>query len=259
MTLPPLRAHGVEIPEIEAKRKEINENRRELREAQAHLRSLEGRMQQARDEDTQAAIVAKRQGAKDPGPKAEKKLQGEIEKARREVRVLEGISHELAYEASDLLAEHAETILEGLMGTLQEHNSAQLEALARVDAARSARAQLANTLSRVRAVIEEEEPLPGPAGDRMEVFNFNLQNLMRVEEPQIQRVLAHLRAESGDTRQRDQIVAQEDVMADENNVVDLTLESARPEGFDYFKIRRAARLAGVDVDEAVRAAQANGG
>src|SRR5215211_2515075 len=244
MDIPRLRQYGVEIPEVEAKRKEINENHRELRMTQSQLTVLKQQREQARVVDTQAAVKARREGKKDPGARAERKLEAEIEQVTREISVLEGLAAELEAEASELMSEHAEEIQAALIKTLQEINHEQLDALAKVEVARSQRLQLTSTLQKTVAATPAPPVEEGREGGQDTVTimaHHGMDSIMRVGEDQIQKVLAHLRAEAGDTGQRDMIAEQENPPADVNFAG--TAGMAVPAGKAYYEQRKAERVA----------------
>lgn len=239
--LPPLRTFGVEIAEVEAKRREIVETRRALRLAESQLPQLEQGVERARGEDTQAAIKARRAGRKDPGGRGEEKAQAELDRLRREIAVLQGVDHALTTEAQEILAKHAEEITQRLKEALGEINGGQLAALAEVEAARSRRLQLQSTLAQVSALVPEPEVV-AEGGDFVEVLvHHAADSVVRVDENDVQKVFAAIRAEAGDTAQRDELVAMENPVADVLHLGAAGLP--RPAAYQRFKERRAERAA----------------
>jgi hypothetical protein len=241
--IPPLRTHGIEIPEIEAKRKELNDNRRALRQAEAKLRQLEAQRQQARQEDTRLAVAAKRKGEKDPGDKNTARVDKEIEKASREVAILQELERQLEQEAGELLADHAAEIRSGLMETLEDLNNSQLLAINRLEESRSQRLQLSNALTQVMGALPPEAaPVPTEGHHTFEVLaHESSQSIMRVDETQIQRVISRLRAEAGDTGQLQEIAAME--YQPDDVFYPCAAGMGRPEGLKYFQQRQAERAA----------------
>jgi hypothetical protein len=240
-TIPPLKAHGIEIRSLEDLRKEIAENRRELRLAQSQLPQLEQVVEQARLADTRAGVQARRAGKNDPGPKNEQKAQAELDKVRREVAVLQGLDAQLASEGQEILGKHAEEITQKVRATLSEVNESQLAAIAEVEASRARRGQLSNVLAQVAALAPQPEP-QAEAGDYVEVLVHHAgDSIRRVDEGQIQKVLACLRAEAGDTGQRDQLAAMESPVADVFHLGAGALPV--PEGKIFYEQRKAERTA----------------
>lgn len=240
--LPPLKAFGIEIVGLEASRREIVENRRQLRLAEARLLQLEQEVERARVEDTQAAIRARREGKKDPGAKGEEKAQAALDRLRREIAVLQGLDAQLTTEAQQILGEHAGEITQRLKGALAEVNDAQLTALGEVERARSQRLQLSTTLAQVSALIPEPDTVDAEAGPFVEVIHhYDPASVHRVDEGQIRKVFAHLRAEAGDSAQRDELAAQENQPADVFFLGAAGLP--RPAGKVYFEQRKAERAA----------------
>jgi hypothetical protein len=240
-TPPPLKAHGILIPELEARRKEIVENRRQLRLAESQLPRFEQGVERARLEDTRAGVRARREGKKDPGPKNEMKAQADRDRLRREIAVLEGLDVELTNEAYGILREHGEEIIQALDDNLKELNDTQLAALAQVAATRSQRLQLQSVLGQVSASIPQPEA-QATGGDYSEVLvHRDPGSVLRVDENEVKKVLAHLRAEAGDTGQRDQIAAQENPVADVFFPGAAGMAVAR--GRSFFEQRRAERAA----------------
>jgi hypothetical protein len=239
--LPPLKAHGVEIPTLEDLRKEIRENLRALRLAESQLPQREQGVERARVEDTQASIRARREGKSDPRPKNEEKAQAALDKARREIAVLQGLDTQLTTEAQEILAKHAAEITARLQATLTEANNTQLAALDAVEAARAERLQLSTVLAQVAAVAPPQAEAQGEAGDYVEVLvHHDADSVFRVGEDQVQKVLAFLRGESGDSGPRDQLAAMENPPAD---VVDFGTSLPVAAGKVYFEQRRAERAA----------------
>jgi hypothetical protein len=161
--IPRLKAYGVEIPEIEEKRKEINETTRELRMAETRVHQLEGQRENARFQDTRQGLKAKRRGKRDPGTKHQDKLEGEIAAAKRECEILSALLAELEGETRDLVTEHSHTILEGLRAAQRELDQEQLKALETLSTTRATRQGLQQSLDKVAAVAEAP-PSPEPQG-----------------------------------------------------------------------------------------------
>jgi hypothetical protein len=241
MNLPPLRAHGVEIKQIEDKRTELNQNRRERRMAEVQLRQLEASVEQARMQDTQAAVRARRENRKDPGPRHENKLRAQIEKLTREVSVLEGLGAELEAEARDLMRDHAQQITEALRANLGRINEAQLGALSQLENARSQRQELLRTLGHVDAFVPVEAVEDqGPGRDYTELGGIHgTKSIRQMDDHDVMRVLAQLRAEAGDVAELETMAAQE------QPVVDIYFPGAsglpKPAGRIAFEQRRAER------------------
>jgi hypothetical protein len=249
--IPPLRAHRVEIPEIEAQRKEIHANHRELRMAEVRLTQLGNRREQAEVEDARDAVAAKRAGKKDPGDKHQKKLEGEIEKAQREVDVLKGLQTELEQEAWELMRDHAHEITEALNTNLEDLNTRQLEAITQLEAVRAQRQGTLRTLETVSSFTPPEQPeAQGNGTDTFEVVVHNRANFHRLDDQQLQKVIAQLKAEAGHREDLQSFIEQE--QGTQDIFFPGTASMPKPPGRVAFEERKAAR-------EAARAAEGNGG
>jgi hypothetical protein len=241
--IPPLRAHGVEIPEIEAQRKEIHANHRELRMAEVRLTQLGNRREQAKVEDTRDAVAAKRAGKKDPGDKHQKKLEGEIEKGQREVDVLKGLQTELEQEAWELMREHSAEIIRALNENLENLNAIQLKAISQLETVRAERQGTLRALEMVGRFVPTEVPeAEGPGQDYWELsLNHNTSTLFKMDDQAIGRTLAQLKAEAGHREELESIAAQE------QDTVDVffpgTASLPQPEGYKLFLQRKAERTA----------------
>lgn len=244
MTLPPLKAFGVEIEAIEDKRSELNENRRVLRQAEVYLMQLENGREQAKVEDTRDAVAAKRAGKKDPGDKHQKKLEGEIEKAQREVDVLKGLQTELEQEAGELMRDHAHEITEALSASLADLNTRQLEAISQLETTRSQRQGMLRSLELVSRFAPAEVPeAQGPGQDYWELsLNHNTSTLFKMDDQAIGRTLAQLKAEAGDRPELESAAAQEQETMDV--FFPGTASLPQPEGYKHFLQRKAERAGG---------------
>lgn len=242
--LPPLKAHGVDVEEIEKKRQEMNENRHALRQAEVRLQQLENQRPQAQGEDIVSAVAARRKGEKDPGDRRQKKLEGGIEKAQREVDVLKGLQTELEQEAWELMHDHASEISAALNDNLKGLNTRQLEAITQLEAIRSERQGTLRSLELVGGFAPTEQPeAEGPGQDYWELsLHHNSTNLFKLDDAAIQRVIAQLRAEAGHREELETIAAQE------QGTQDVFFPGAaslpRPAGYEHFLQRKAEREAG---------------
>lgn len=242
--LPPLKAHGVHFEEIESKRAEMNETRHALRQAEVRLQQLENSREQAKQEDVKAAVAAKRKGQKDPGDKHQKKLEGEIEKAQREVDVLKGLQTELEQEAWELMRDHAHEITEALNTNLEDLNTRQLEAITQLEAVRAERQGTLRSLELVGGFVPTEVPeAEGPGQDYWELsLNHNTSTLFKMDDQAIGRTLAQLKAEAGHREELESIAAQE------QTTQDIFFPGAanlpQPEGYKHFLQRKAERAGG---------------
>lgn len=249
--LPPLKAFGVEVAEMENKRSEMNENRRALRQAEVALTQLQNQREQAKVEDIRDAVTAKRAGKKDPGDKHQKKLAAEIEKAQREVDVLKGLQTDLEQEASELMRDHTSEISEALGANLKDLNTRQLEAITQLEAVRAQRQGTLRTLETVSSFAPPEQPeAQGNGVDTFEVVVHNRANFHRLDDQQLQKVIAQLKAEAGRRGDLQALVQQE------HGTQDIyfpgTASLHKPPGRVAFEERKAAR-------EAARAAEGSGG
>jgi hypothetical protein len=245
--LPPLKVHGVHIGAIEDKRSELNENRRALRLAESVLTQLESQREQAKAEDVMAAVHAKRAGKKDPGPKAEKKLEDQIQQASREITVLKGLQDELESEAYDLMRENAGEIAQALGENLEALNTRQLEAITQLEATRGSRQALLRTMEMVGAYdpsfASEAAAEPGPGQDYFEVFaHHTTDSIMRINDQQLQKVIAQLRAEAGHREDLQAVVEQE--QGTQDVFFPGTAGMPRPAGYERFMERKAERNGG---------------
>jgi hypothetical protein len=239
--LPRLKAFGIEIAELEGTRKEIVENRRQLHLAEAQLPRLEADVERARGEDTQAAIKARRAGRKDPGARGEEKAQAELDRLRREIAVLQGVDHALTTEAQEILAKHAEEIADRLKATLTDLNHGQLAAISEVETARVQRLQLQSVLAQVSALAPPPEPQGAVGGYAEVLVHHGVESVCRVDEGQVQKVVAFLKAEAGDATERDQLAQQENPVADVFYAG--TAGMAVPKGKILYQQRKAERAA----------------
>jgi hypothetical protein len=250
MNLPPLKAHGVEIEEIENKRREMNENRRALRQAQAQLAQLEAQRELARAQDLTAAIHAKKANKPDPGTKNEDRLEKKITAAQREANVLQGLQVDLEQEAWEIMREHAHEITQTLSANLRRVNEAQLGAISQLENARSQRQQMLRTLEQVEgfAPVETVED-QGPGQDYVELGGIHHTGSVRqIDDHDIMKVMAQLKAEAGDDAELQSIAEQEqgtaDLFAPGPSVMRMT---AGRQEFERRKAERLAERAGAEV------------
>jgi hypothetical protein len=249
--LPPLKAFGVEIEEIEAKRKEIHENHRALRQAEVALTQLESQRSQAEAEDILTAVAARRKGQKDPGNKRQDRLEKHIQAAQREVEVLRSLQEELDQEAWELMRAHASEISEALGARLKDLNRRQLGAISELEAIRSQRQGTLRTLETVSAFTPREQPeAQGNGTDTFEVFVHNTANFHRLDDQQLQKAMAQLKAEAGHREELHALIDQD--QGTQDIFFPGTAGMRKPLGRVAFEERQAAR-------EAARAAEGNRG
>jgi hypothetical protein len=247
MSLPPLRAHGVDIPEIESKRKELHETHRALRMAESALMQLQQRREQAQAEDITAAVHAKRKGAKDPGDRHQKALETKIKKQQREISVLKGLESELTSEAFELMRDHAQEILDTLRENLKGLNEHQLEAIMKLEAVRSSRQALLRAADQVNMFVPSELAYEQGSGtDILEVVVHSRANF-EMNDQQMQKALAQLRAECGAPEQLEAIREQEDPGTTD---VFFPISLKKPAGRIAFEERRAEREAQREAEQA---------
>jgi hypothetical protein len=242
--IPPLKVHGVVVEEIESKRAEMNQNRHQLRMAEVRLTQLENGREQAKVEDTRDAVAAKRVGKKDPGDKHQKKLEGEIEKAQREVDVLKGLQTELEQEAWELMRDHAHEITEALSTNLEDLNTRQLEAITQLEAVRAERQGTLRSLELVGGFVPTEVPeAQGPGQHYTELaLHHTRDNVFKLDDQAIARVMAQLRGEAGHREELEAIAEQA------QGTMDVYFPGAanlpQPEGYRHFLQRKAERAGG---------------
>ena len=245
--IPPLKAHGVHFEEIESKRQEMNENRHALRQAEVRLQQLENQRPQAQSEDIVSAVAARRKGQKDPGNRRQKKLEEEIERARREVDVLKGLQTELEQESWELMREHSAEIIRALNENLEHLNAIQLKAISQLETVRAERQGTLRALEVVGGFVPAAHPeAQGPGQHYTELgLHHNRSNLFKLDDAAIQRMMAQLRGEAGHREELETIAAQE------QGTQDVFFPGAaslpQPPGYQHFLARKAKR------------AEANGG
>jgi hypothetical protein len=240
--LPPLKVHGVEIADVESKRQEMNENRRALRTAEVLLHQLENQTEQAKSEDVLAAVHARREGKKDPGNRRQKQLETQIERARREVVLLEGLQTELEDEAHHLMRENSAEINRSLGESLEALNTRQLEAIAALEATRSQRQGLLRTMEMAGAFAPSEQPeVQGTGSDYFEVIRHDTNTLFRINDQELGKVVAQLKAEAGHREDLQAVVEQE--QGTQDVFFAGTAGMPRPAGYQHFLERKAAREA----------------
>jgi hypothetical protein len=242
--IPPLKAHGVVIEEIESKRAEMNENRRALRQAEVALAQLENRRPQAQSEDIVSAVAARRKGEKDPGNKRQDRLEKQIQAAQRDVDILRSLQTELEQEAWELMREHSAEIIQALGDNLKELNDRQLEAISRLEAIRSERQGTARTLDLVGGFAPTEVSEPqGPGQDYTELaLHHTRDNVFKMDDQAIARVMAQLRGEAGHREELQAIADQEQGTMDVFFPGTAHLE--QPPGYQHFLQRKAERAGG---------------
>jgi|SRR5215207_77870 len=242
--LPPLKAHGVVVEEIESKRAELNENRHALRQAEVRLQQLENQRPQAQSEDIVSAVAARRKGEKDPGNRRQKKLEGEIEQAQRDVDILRSLQTELETEAWELMRSNSAEIIQALGDNLKELNDRQLETISRLEAIRAERQGTARTLDLVGGFAPTEVSEPqGPGQHYTELaLHHTRDNVFKLDDQAIARVMAQLRGEAGYRAELEAIAEQE------QGTVDVffpgTASLPQPEGYKLFLQRKAERAGG---------------
>jgi hypothetical protein len=241
-TLPPLKAHGVEIAAIEAKRSEMNENRRALRQAEVALTQLENQRPQAEAEDILTAVAARRKGQKDPGNKRQDRLEKQIQAAQRDVDVLRSLQAELEQESWELMRGHASEISESLNANLKDLNTRQLEAITQLEAIRAQRQGTLRTLETVSSFAPPEQPeAQGNGVDTFEVVVHNRANFHRLDDQQLQKVIAQLKAEAGHREDLQSFIQQE--QGTQDIFFPGTASMPKPPGRVAFEERKAAREA----------------
>ncbi len=205
MRIPRLREFDVYVPELESKRKELNETTREQKMAESLVARLESQREHARAQDVTAGLAARRAGKPDPGNKHEKKLEADVVAAKRNRDILFALVRELEAEASTLLAEHATEIQAGLFEAVGKANTEQLQALDSVRGARSRRMGLQQSLTSLGEYVEPPAPaqVTGNGVDTTWIMTHGLYRPPNEEE--IAEVLAHLKAEAGDTAEAQSI------------------------------------------------------
>jgi hypothetical protein len=241
--LPPLKAHGVEIQEIESKRAQMNENRHALRQAEVRLQQLENSREQAKQEDVKAAVAAKRKGQKDPGDKNANRLEKQIQLARREVDVLRSLQTELEQESWELMREHSAEIIRALNENLKNLNAIQLKAISQLETVRAERQGTLRALEMVGGFVPTEVPeAQGPGQHYTELaLHHTRDSVFKMDDQVIARVMAQLKGEAGFREELEAIAEQE------QGTVDVffpgTASLPRPAGYERFMERKAEREA----------------
>jgi chromosome segregation ATPase len=198
MYIPPLRAAGLDVEEIEDRRKELRDLGKDLNMAEAELMTLESRIPQMRRLDAEMGAAARRAGKKDPGPRLVKELEAKIEATERERDILVAAIEAVEVEIANYVSERAEELIGVLRNQEAELNGAQLAAISTLEAARNRRHTLVRAASWIAQFIPpEEEAAGGPPQDRFEVVDPHAHRRDRPSDLEIARVLAYLRSEAG--------------------------------------------------------------
>jgi hypothetical protein len=146
------------------------------------------------------------------------------------------------------MRDHASEISEALGANLKDLNTRQLEAITQLEAIRTQRQGTLRTLETVSSFAPPEQPeAQGNGTDTFEVVVHNRANFHRLDDQQLKKVIAQLKAEAGRREDLQSFIQQE--QGTQDIFFPGTASMPKPPGRVAFEERRAAReaeRAGVD-------------